>query len=95
MHRLSGFAVSVNGVGLDGVTVETSTPLPEVPAGTIFKADGEVELTIRADARAGFGAGATPRGVLSFGIYIQNLLAAGNAADLLRSAPQPRRGAEG
>lgn len=91
VHRLSGVAVSVAGAGLDGCVVETSTPLETVPAGTVFRVEGNAELAIRADARAGFG-DRGPRGVLGITVYVQTLTPVGSVESLLRS---PRRaGAE-
>lgn len=86
VRRLSGVSVSVGGRGLDGATVETATPLDEVPAGTIYRADGTVELTVRAEGRSGFRGG-DPRGVLIVSLYIERLTPVGNAADLLRAVP--------
>lgn len=83
VHRLSGVAVSIAGVGLDGAMVETSTPLETVEAGTIFRVEGAAELTVRADARPGFGDGG-PRGVLAVSVYAQTLTAVGSVDQLLR-----------
>lgn len=88
VQRVSGMAVSIDGVGLDGATIDTSTPLGDVTAGTIFRAEGEVEVQIRADARAGFNGGA-PRGVLAVSVYVERLVPVGSAADLLRTASAP------
>ncbi|WP_078325025.1 hypothetical protein [Mycobacteroides salmoniphilum] len=89
-------AISIDGVGLSGATVETTTPLETVEAGTIFKAEGEIEVSVRADARAGFNGGG-PRGVLVVSVFIERLVPVGSAADLLRSssAPASKRAAGG
>ena len=83
VHRLTGVAVSIGGVGLDGAMVETSTPLETVDAGTIFRVEGSAELTVRADARPGFG-DRGPRGVLSVSVYAQTLTPVGSVDQLLR-----------
>lgn len=83
VHRLTGVAVSVGGVGLDGASLETTTPLEQVQAGIVFKVEGAAELSIRADARAGFG-DRGPRGVLSVSVYAQTLTPVGDVAQLLR-----------
>lgn len=91
VHRLSGVAVSVAGAGLDGCVVETSTPLETVPPLTVFKVEGNAELAIRADARAGFG-DRGPRGVLALTLFVQTLTPVGSVEIPGRS---PRRaGAE-
>ncbi|MGV0772890.1 hypothetical protein [Mycobacterium syngnathidarum] len=83
VHRLTGIAVSVAGAGLDGAIVETTTPLETVPAGTIFKVEGNAELAIRADGRAGFG-DRGPRGVLNVTVYAQTLTPVGSVDQLVR-----------
>lgn len=93
VHRLSGVAVSVAGVGLDGAVVETTTPLETIAAGTVFRVEGSAELLLRADARPGFG-DRGPRGVLAVTVYAQTLTPVGSVTDLLRtsgSADTPRR----
>lgn len=81
--RLTGVAVSVAGQGLDGATVETATPLEEVPAGTIFAATGNCELTVRATATPGFGPNATPRGQLAVTVWVETLTPVASVDDLL------------
>lgn len=93
VHRLTGVAVSVNGLGLDGAVVETATPLENVPAGGIFRAEGIAEVAVRAEGRQGFGAG-SPRGVLSVTVFVERVVPAGNATDVLR-APAAKRAASG
>jgi hypothetical protein len=88
--RLTGVAVSVNGVGLDGAVVETATPLENVPAGGIFRAEGLAEVSVRADGRPGFAGGA-PRGVLAVTVFVERLVPVGNANELLKSASATRR----
>ena len=84
IHRLTGVAVSVAGVGLDGAMLETTTPLETVEAGTIFRVEGTSELTVRADARPGFGDRGA-RGVLAVTVYAQTLTPVGSVDQLLRS----------
>lgn len=94
VHRLTGVAVSVGGTGLDGATVETATPLENVQAGSIFKAEGLTEVSVRAEGRSGFGSG-SPRGVLAVTVFIERLVPVGNANDLLRAGAPSRRPANG
>jgi hypothetical protein len=83
VHRLTGVAVSVGGVGLDGASLETTTPLEAVTAGTVFRAEGSAELSVRADARPGFR-DRGPRGFLVLNVYAQTLTAVGSVEQLLR-----------
>jgi hypothetical protein len=85
VHRLSGVAVSIAGIGLDGAVVETLTPLESVPAGTVFRVEGSAEVAVRADARAGFG-DRGPRGVLVVTVYAQTLTPVGDVTQLLRTS---------
>lgn len=85
VHRLSGVALSVAGRGLDGATVETGTPLETIAAGAIFKAEGEVTVSVRADAKPGFNGGA-PRGVLQTTVYIERLTPVGDISSIIRGA---------
>lgn len=81
--RLTGIGVSVAGQGLDGATIETATPLEDVPSGTVFVAAGTCELTIRATGVAGFGQNPTPRGQLETTVWIETLNPVGSVNDLL------------
>lgn len=94
VRRVAGLAISIDGVGLDGATVETTTPLETVEAGTIFKAEGEIEVSVRADARPGFNGGG-PRGVLAVSVFIERLVPVGSAADLMRSPSTATKRAAG
>lgn len=91
VHRLSGVAVSVAGIGLDGAVLETTTPLETVPAGTIFRVEGVAELSVRADARPGFG-DRGPRGVLTVTVYAQTLTPVGTVDQLLRGGSRRASG---
>lgn len=91
VHRLSGAAVSVAGIGLDGAVLETTTPLETVPAGTIFRVEGAAELSIRADVRQGFGDRGA-RGVLAVTVYAQTLTAVGSVDQLLRGGSRRASG---
>lgn len=90
VHRLTGVAVSVNGVGLDGAVVETSTPLENVPAGGLFRAEGLAEVSVRAEGRQGFSGG-SPRGVLAVTVFVERLVPVGNANELLKGASSAKR----
>ncbi len=83
VHRLTGVAISVAGVGLDGATLETTTPLEQVPAGTVFRVEGTAEVSVRADARPGFS-DREPRGVLTVTVFAQTLTPVGSIEQLLR-----------
>ncbi len=91
IHRLTGVAVSVAGVGLDGAVLETCSELPIVQAGTIFRVEGTAELTVRADARPGFGDRGA-RGVLAVTVYAQTLTPVGSVDQLLRSGSRRASG---
>ncbi|WP_006247649.1 hypothetical protein [Mycolicibacterium tusciae] len=85
LYKVTGLAVSVGGRGLDGAEVRTTTPLETVPAGVLFQAEGRCTLSVRADARAGWG-NRGPRGVLAVTVYIQTLKPVGSVTDILRGA---------
>ncbi|MEW5813082.1 MAG: hypothetical protein AB1925_26985 [Actinomycetota bacterium] len=91
VHRLTGVAVSVAGVGLDGAMLETTSPLQTVEAGTIYRVEGIAELTVRADARPGFG-DRSARGVLAVTVYAQTLTPVGSVDQLLRSGSRRASG---
>lgn len=82
VRRVTGLAVSVAGVGLDGAVVETTTALEEVSAGSIWRAEGAVELTVRAAASPGFGGGG-PRADLVATIFVERLVPVGSVAQVL------------
>lgn len=90
VHRLSGVAVSIAGVGLDGAVLETTTPLESVGAGVVYRAEGHCEVAIRGDARPGFG-DRGPRATLSVTVFAQQLNPVGSVESLLKGS---RRGAE-
>jgi hypothetical protein len=94
LHKLTGIAVSVGGRGLDGAQVHTSTPLDTVDAGVLFKAEGRCTLSVRADARPGWG-DRGPRGVLAVTVYIQTLTPVGSVTDILRGASSAGRRSSG
>lgn len=96
VRRLSGVAVSVGGLGLDGAVVETTTPIDEVPAGAVFRASGVCEVSVRAEAQAGIGKDAPPRASLSITVFIERLEPVGSVADLVngKAAPARRGGGE-
>lgn len=92
LHTLSGVAVSVNGVGMDGATVETTTPIETVTAGTIFRAEGIVTVGVRAGAKPGFKSGDAPRGVLDLSVFVERLTPIASAHDLAAAAAaEPKR----
>lgn len=90
LHKVTGLAVSVAGRGLDGCEVQTTTPLEMVPAGVLFQAEGRCTLSVRADARPGWG-NRGPRGVLVVTVYIQTLKPVGSVNDILRGAASGAR----
>lgn len=93
VRRFPG-SISVDGSGLPGADIETVTPLEEAPAGMVYRAEGVVELAVRADARPGFG-DRGPRGVLALTVRIERLVPVGNVMDLLRQTPTaPKRGGD-
>lgn len=88
VRRVTGLAVSIDGRGLDGAVVETTTVLDEVAAGTVFRAEGETTVTVRAEAQAGFGGGA-PRASLVTTVFVERLVPVGNVSELLRASARP------
>lgn len=88
IRGLSGVSVSVSGQGLDGAVVTTTTPIESVPAGTIFRASGEVKLTVRADARVvGRGSDARARGDVVAQLFVEQIEPVGDVNDLLAKGP--------
>lgn len=72
LHFLEGVLAVFDGANLD-VTISTTTPLPEgLPAGTMFRVEGEAELYVRGQAQAGFNGGA-PRATLVGSLYCEKL----------------------
>ena len=94
LHKLTGLAVSVAGRGLDGAEVRTTTPLEEVPAGMLYKAEGRCTLSVRADAKPGWG-DRGPRGILSVTVYIQTLNPVGSVTDVVRAGGAAARRGSG
>jgi hypothetical protein len=94
LHKVTGLAVSVGGRGLDGAEVQTTTPLDTVPAGMLFQAEGRCTLSVRADARPGWG-NRGPRGVLAVTVYIQRLNPVGSVTDILKGGKSGARRASG
>lgn len=84
LRRLTGVAVSVAGIGLDGASVTTTTALDEVSAGMVYRAEGSVEVTMRAVGRPGFG-DRGPRGELVTSVYVERLVPAGSVMDLVKA----------
>lgn len=84
IKALSGVSVSVSGQGLDGASVTTTTPLEGIPAGKIFRASGEVSVTVRADARiVGRGTDQRARGEVVATVFIEQLEPVGDVNELV------------
>ena len=94
VRAVTGLAVSVAGVGLDGATVQTVTPLEEISAGQIYAAEGAVEIIARAEAKPGFGGG-SPRADLNIVVFIERLVPKGDVTSLLAGAASGGRRAQG
>jgi hypothetical protein len=93
VHKISsGLVISLAGIGLDGAAVETTTPLEEIVAGTIFRPEGIVELSVRAEVRPGFGDGG-PRAVLIPTVFVETLTPLGSVTELL-ARPNRRAASE-
>ncbi len=85
LRRASGVTAVLDGVPLEGFTVVTTAEINELPEGSLLAASGVVEITIRGDARPGFG-DSGPRASLTGQVYIQNLEPVGSVAQLLAQA---------
>lgn len=86
VHDAAGLAVSIGGHGQDGATVRIGTALDAIEAGTIYRAEGSVEVTHGVEARivdppdrAAFATGS-----LTTTVWIERLVPAGSVDDLLR-----------
>jgi len=90
LRRVTGLAVSYGNQGLDGATIETTTPLEEVQVGTIFRAEGECEINVRADASPGFNGG-SPRAWLELSVFVEKLVPVGNVSEILTKSSSSRR----
>ncbi|SHS67846.1 Uncharacterised protein [Mycobacteroides abscessus subsp. abscessus] len=86
LRKLTGLAGSYDGNALEGADFRSVTPMDSVPAGTVFKAAGRCTLSVRADAKSGFGPNARPRGVLALTVYIERLEPVGSVNDLVRQS---------
>lgn len=86
LQKLTGIAGSYDGNALEGADFRSVTPMESVPAGTVFKAAGRCTLSVRADAKSGFGPNARPRGVLALTVYVERLEPVGSVNDLVRQS---------
>ncbi|MFT4044699.1 MAG: hypothetical protein QM673_16185 [Gordonia sp. (in: high G+C Gram-positive bacteria)] len=82
LWRLNGVSPSLAGKGVEGAVVETTTPLEKLDPGTIFAAEGAVEMTVTAQAKPGYG-DSGPRGTLGVRIFVETLTPRGNIGALL------------
>lgn len=92
LRRLSGISVSAAGIGLDGAVVETTTPLDEVGAGTVFAVSGTCELFVRSSSYVDFRGNSQSELVCT--LYVQTLTPVLQVQDALQSRT-PRRNAGG
>ena len=82
---MPGCQVLLDGTPLDGFTLETVSEIDDIGPGGILAAQGEVSVSIRADAKPGFNGGA-PRGSLAGKVFIENLQPVAALADLIAQA---------
>lgn len=92
LRRAPGVTAVLNGVPLDGFTVQTVADIDSLPDGSVLAASGVVEITIRGEARPGFGDGG-PRASLTGSVFIEGITPVGSVADLLANAAR-RQGKE-
>lgn len=78
LRRLSGIAVALNGVGLDGATIESTTPLDKIESGVVFRAEGECELRVWAAAKKNERSGKL-FAELNTTLFVERLVPVGNA----------------
>lgn len=80
--------------GFPAAEVTTLTPLSDIKAGTLFRAEGDVLATFKAEARAGrdrkgddgVWKPGPPVADMAISIFVERLVPVGNVRDLLRSA---------
>lgn len=92
IRRAPGITAVLDGTPLDGFVVTTIAEIDEIPDGSLLAASGVVEVTIRGEARPGFG-DSGPRANLAGQIFVQGLEAVGTVASLLAQAAR-RNGKE-
>lgn len=85
VRRLPGVTALLDGVPLENFTVETVADVDNLGPGGLLAAQGEVSVTIRADAKAGFNGGA-PRGSLAGRVFVESLAPVAAIADLIAQA---------
>lgn len=90
VKRLRGATAFIDGQPAEGLTVETISDFDSLPAGSILRGEGQASLSIRADARPGFGGG-SPRGEIAGTVFVQNLVAVASIDSLLTTV-DTRRG---
>ena len=91
VKRVPGCQVLLDGTPLDGFTLETVSEIDDIGPGGILAAQGEVSVSIRADAKPGFNGGA-PRGSLAGRVFIENLQPVAALADLIAQAARRQPG---
>lgn len=92
LRRAPGITAMLDGVPLDGFTVQTVADIDAFPDGCVLAASGVVEITIRGEARPGFG-DSGPRANLTGSVFVEGITPVGTFADLLTNAAR-RQGKE-
>lgn len=91
VRTLRTATVFIDGVPVEGITVQTTTDIESIPNGSIMRGEGAPAiLVLRADARPGFNGGA-PRGEIAGSIFLQGLTVVASLDSLLTQA-DTRRG---
>ena len=85
VRRLPGVTAVLDGVPLENFSVETTADVDNLGPGGLLAAQGEVSVTVRADAKAGFNGGA-PRGSLAGKVFVENLTPIAALAELMAQA---------
>lgn len=95
VHTLTGVGVTIGDLGLDDARVSTGTRLDgAIKPGTIFCAEGRVEVSFRAEAKAGYRRGEPPRATLVTSVWVERLSPVGNAFDVLATKAVSAGGAK-
>ncbi|MFV0433356.1 MAG: hypothetical protein ACK5LO_05185 [Leucobacter sp.] len=85
VKRVPGCQVLLDGVPLDSFALETTADVTDLGPGGVLAAQGEVSVSIRADAKPGFNGG-SPRGSLAGKVFIETLTPVASLAELVAQA---------
>lgn len=86
VHAVTGAGVSIGGIGQDGATLLIGTPLETMEVGTIYRAEGRVEVTHKAQAKVLDIPGEPVKAIPSLltEIWVERVVPVGSVEDLMR-----------